>query len=136
MSEYEWVCVTEDAAFAGRDGAGALVFQDKMWLLGGWNPRDKVNFPIICNSEVWSSVDGLTWIEVNEEAPWEGRHTAGYAVHDGRMWIVGGDCNQGHYQNDVWRSSGTGRIGNWCATRSPGARGYCTIRRFTTAESG
>ena len=42
---------------------------------------------------------------MNEEAPWEGRHTAGYAVHDGRMWIVGGDCNQGHYQNDVWRSS-------------------------------
>ena len=105
MSEYEWICVTEDAAFAGRDGAGALVFQDKMWLLGGWNPRDKVNFPIICNREVWSSVDGLTWIEVNEEAPWEGRHTAGYAVHDGHMWIVGGDCNQGHYQNDVWRSS-------------------------------
>ena len=105
MSGYEWICVTEQAAFAGRDGAGALVFKDRMWLLGGWNPGDKVNFPIICNSEVWCSTDGETWVEVNEEAPWEGRHTAGYAVHDGRMWIVGGDCNQGHYQNDVWRSS-------------------------------
>ena len=21
------------------------------------------------------------------------------------MWIVGGDCNQGHYQNDVWSSA-------------------------------
>lgn len=104
MSAYEWVCVTEEAAFAGRDGAGALVFQDKMWLLGGWNPKDKVNFPSICNSEVWCSSDGAGWTEVNEQAPWEGRHTAGYAVHDGRMWIVGGDCNQGHYQNDVWRS--------------------------------
>ena len=27
MSGYEWICVTEQAAFAGRDGAGALVFQ-------------------------------------------------------------------------------------------------------------
>ena len=45
MSEYEWICVTEQAAFAGRDGAGALVFKDRMWLLGGWNPGDKVNFP-------------------------------------------------------------------------------------------
>ncbi|MDA0748796.1 MAG: hypothetical protein O2954_19945 [bacterium] len=104
MAKYEWVCITEKAAFAGRDGAGALTFRDKMWLLGGWNPKDKVNFPDVCNSEVWSSSDGETWVEVNERAPWEGRHTAGYAVHDDKMWIVGGDGNQGRYQNDVWFS--------------------------------
>ena len=104
-TKYEWRCVTEIAAFAARDGAGALVFQDKMWLLGGWNPGDKVHFPLICNSEVWSSVDGASWTLENPQAPWEGRHTAGYVVHDGRMWIVGGDCNQGHYQNDVWSSA-------------------------------
>ncbi len=104
-SNYEWTCVTEEAAFAGRDGAGALVFKGKMWLLGGWNPRDKVHFPNICNSEVWSSTDGATWTLEVLQAPWEGRHTAGYAVHDGKMWIVGGDCNQGHYQNDVWSTA-------------------------------
>ena len=103
--KYEWCCVTENAAFAARDGAGALVFKDRMWLLGGWNPGDKVHFPLICNSEVWSSADGTSWTLENPHAPWEGRHTAGYAVHDGRMWIVGGDCNQGHYQNDVWSSA-------------------------------
>ncbi len=102
---YEWQCITEEAAFAARDGAGALVFRDRMWLLGGWNPRDKVHFPLICNSEVWSSFDGISWTLENPQAPWEGRHTAGYVVHDGRMWIVGGDCNQGHYQNDVWSSA-------------------------------
>ena len=104
-TKYEWRCVTEQAAFAARDGAGALVFQNKMWLLGGWNPGDKVHFPLICNSEVWSSTDGATWTLENPQAPWEGRHTAGYVVHDDRMWIVGGDCNQGHYQNDVWSSA-------------------------------
>ena len=104
-AKYEWCCVTENAAFAARDGAGALVFQDKMWLLGGWNPGDKVHFPLICNSEVWSSTDGAAWTLENPQAPWEGRHTAGYVVHDDRMWIVGGDCNQGHYQNDVWSST-------------------------------
>ena len=101
---YRWTCLTTDAAFAGRDGAGALVFNDRMWLLGGWNPGDKVNFPHICNSEVWTSSDGATWDLVIKKAPWEGRHTAGYVVHRGRMWIVGGDCNQGHHQNDVWSS--------------------------------
>ena len=102
---YRWTCVTKKAAFAGRDGAGAMVFKNKMWLLGGWNPRDKVHFPRICNSEVWSSTDGAAWTLVNAKAPWEGRHTAGYAVHNGRMWIVGGDANQGHYQTDVWSSA-------------------------------
>ena len=104
-AKYEWHCVTENAAFAARDGAGALVFHDKMWLLGGWNPGDKVHFPLICNSEVWSSTDGAAWTLENPQAPWEGRHTAGYVVHNNRMWIVGGDCNQGHYQNDVWSSA-------------------------------
>ena len=102
---YRWECVTEKAAFAGRDGAGALVFQDRMWLLGGWNPKDKVYFPHICNSEVWSSENGADWILETHQAPWEGRHTAGYVVFDGAMWIVGGDGNQGHYQSDVWRST-------------------------------
>jgi len=99
---YEWTCVTEEAAFAARDGAGALVFDNRMWLLGGWNPGDKVHFPHICNSEVWSSTDGAEWKLEVPSAPWEGRHTGGYVVHDNQMWIVGGDCNQGHYQPDVW----------------------------------
>ena len=104
-SDYQWNCVTEKASFLGRDGAGALVFRDKMWLLGGWNPGDKTNFPRICNSDVWSSHDGASWTLENPQAPWEGRHTAGYVVHNDRMWIVGGDCIQGHYQNDVWSSA-------------------------------
>lgn len=105
IPDYEWTCVTEKAAFAGRDGAGALVFKGKMWLLGGWNPRDKVHFPDICNSEVWSSTDGVNWKLENPDAPWEGRHTAGYVVYNDKMWIVGGDPIQGHYQNDVWNSA-------------------------------
>lgn len=100
---YRWTCVQDEAAFAPRDGAGALVFQQRMWLLGGWNPDDPTHFPKVCNSEIWSSANGVDW-ELHGHAPWEPRHTAGYAVHDDAMWIVGGDCNQGHYQNDIWRS--------------------------------
>jgi N-acetylneuraminic acid mutarotase len=102
---YRWTLVNAKAAFAPRDGAGALVFQDKMWLLGGWNPSDKVHFPTKCNSEVWSSTDGVTWTLQVAKAPWEERHTAGYVVHQGKMWIVGGDPLQGHYQPNVWCSA-------------------------------
>src|SRR5262249_16125863 len=65
--------------------------------------------------EVWSSTDGALWSLVKPNTfedrsfdpagDWEGRHTAGYAVFRDRMWIVGGDCNQGHYQHDVWSST-------------------------------
>jgi hypothetical protein len=101
----QWVNVTRNAAYAPRDGAGALVFNGKMWLIGGWDPYDVVNFPESCNSEVWSSEDGLNWQLVVKKAPWEGRHSAGYVVHQGKMWILGGDHSQGHYQKDVWCSA-------------------------------
>jgi hypothetical protein len=105
MPAYRWTKVADRAEFAARDGAGALTFKGRMWLLGGWNPADKTHFPRICNSEVWSSTDGASWRLEIASAPWEGRHTAGYVVHKGLMWVVGGDCNQGHYQNDVWSSA-------------------------------
>jgi len=113
--QYRWEKVTLKAAFAPRDGAGALTYKGKMWLIGGWNPGDKKFFPRICNNEVWNSTDGKTWnlIKPNSfldrtfdaEKDWEGRHTAGYVVFKDKMWIVGGDVNQGNYQNDVWNST-------------------------------
>ncbi|MFA6243819.1 MAG: hypothetical protein WC655_22950 [Candidatus Hydrogenedentales bacterium] len=112
---YRWVNITMTAPFAPRDGAGALTYRDKMWLIGGWSSTDKVNFPKSCVNDVWSSTDGLAWTlekpstfgfpEFDAANDWEGRHTAGYAVYKDKMWILGGDPLQGHYQNDVWNSS-------------------------------
>lgn len=113
--QYEWTNVTMKAEFAPRDGAGALTFKDRMWFIGGWNPGDKKHFPRICNNEVWSSADGASWRldktntfldqTFDPQGDWEGRHTAGYAVLKDKMWIIGGDVNQKHYQFDVWNSA-------------------------------
>jgi hypothetical protein len=85
-----------------------------MWLLGGWNPKDKRNFPKVCDNSVWASEDGESWALVKKNTfgtdafdprlDWEGRHTAGYVVFQGKMWIIGGDPVQGHYHHDVWNS--------------------------------
>lgn len=111
---YVWELVTAKAPFAPRDGAGALTLNGRMWLLGGWNPGDKKHFPRTCNNEVWSSADGKNWRldkantfldkTFDAKKDWEGRHTAGYVIHQNKMWIVGGDVNQGHYHFDVWNS--------------------------------
>ena len=115
VARYKWTNVTNHAQFAPRDGAGALTFKDRMWLIGGWNPRDKKFFPRICNNEVWSSRDGAQWTLVKPNtfkdknfdptSDWEGRHCSGYVVYKDKMWIVGGDGNQGHHMHDVWNSA-------------------------------
>jgi len=109
---YTWEQVAADAPFGPRDGAGGIVHAGKMWLIGGWNPS---RFPLQNANDVWSSVDGATWVQekpntfldaekFDHNADWEGRHFAGYEAFDGKMWIVGGDPNQGYYQTDVWSS--------------------------------
>jgi hypothetical protein len=119
LAIYSWTNATEQAQFVGRDGAGALVFTDptdgvqKAWLLGGWNALHATGFtgtsaPGCCTTnEVWNSADGVNWhlVKPNSATGWEGRHMAGWAVFQGKMWIIGGDNNSGHYQTDVWNSS-------------------------------
>ena len=104
----------ERVPFAARDGAGAVTLNDTIYLIGGWNPNDKAGFPRITSNDVWASSDlGRTWQELKANtfdesfiggSDWEGRHCAGYVALDGWMYIVGGDANQGHHINDVWRS--------------------------------
>ncbi len=113
VSDYAWERVTKAAAFKPRDGAGALVFQDKMWLIGGWSPG-AAGFPRVTSNEVWSSIDGDSWTLEKENSydadfdaqqdGWEGRHSAGYFSLGARMLIAGGDITSGHYQSDVWSS--------------------------------
>jgi hypothetical protein len=116
---YGWQNVTVQGAFAGRDGAGLLSYNNKLWLLGGWNASTAV-FPLTTTNEVWNSTDGQHWTLVkpntsgtalfNAATDWEGRHMAGWVVFQNKLWIVGGDSNQCHYQTDAW-SSGDGV--NW-----------------------
>lgn len=110
-----WEIATCNANFLRRDGVGALVFKDKLWLLGGWNcttsdgseSPNSTSFdpnPSCTSSEVWSSVDGANWT-LETKAPWPSRHMAGWVVFQDKMWVIGGDANNaGKYQNDVWWS--------------------------------
>jgi len=97
--QYAWVLVNRQAAFAPRDGAGALSFRGRMWLLGGWNPGDKVHFPRICSNEVWSSADGAAWTLEKPNTPWRPRHAASVFVHAGALWMVAGN----NMESDVWK---------------------------------
>lgn len=104
ISRYQWQMITNNGPFSVRDGAGAYSFKDSMYLVGGWNPLDPVNYPLVTNNEVWRSADGLNWNLIST-GPWEARHTFGNLIMNNKMWIVGGDELQNHWQRDVWNSN-------------------------------
>ena len=143
VSNYQWTQVTAEVTYAPRDGAGALTFQDRMFLLGGWHPGNKNDFPMICNNEVWSSQNGAAWTLVkpnshlgpqfDRSADWEGRHTAGYVIHRDKMWIVGGDTNQGHYQSDIWNSE-DGQAWTWVNRDHPVPWGPRSLHHTTVFQ--
>jgi hypothetical protein len=81
------------APFSERDGVGSLEFNNKLWLIGGWDSYKSE--PLL--NEVWSSENGENWVLVNDSTPWEPRHSAGYVVFNNKMWLISGDGI-----DDVW----------------------------------
>jgi hypothetical protein len=112
--DYKWKRLTADAMFPARDGAGCVVHNGKIYLIGGWNAYNQKYFPRQTANDVWQSVDGKKWVQVksnsftknfvSNSSDWEGRHIFGCVSFLGWIYIIGGDTNQGHHQKDIWRS--------------------------------
>lgn len=113
---YEFTLINANAPYGARDGAGAVYFDKKLFLIGGWNPNDKENFPKNTSNDVWKSEDyGISWENIkpntynhnfrkNKFSDFEGRHYSGFIVHKNYIYIVGGDEIQGRHINDIWKS--------------------------------
>ena len=98
---HEIIADTDDspAHWEGRSTHASLVFQDKMWLIGGRTASENHI------AEVWSSTDGYNWTEVNPSAAFGARKEFVSMVHDGKMWVLGGEIEGNLLANDVWYSS-------------------------------
>ena len=103
-NHYQWVLENSAAPWQARDSQGELVFQDQIWLFGGWfnsfeaPPRD-----------VWSSKDGKTWNLIEKNAPWIHSDLPMSVTFKDQMWMMGGWYNgrlDGHSaSNQVWSST-------------------------------
>jgi len=89
----DWVQATPNAAFLPRGSHTSVIYDKKMWVLGGSdNASNKFN-------DAWCSKDGVVWKQVLEhEALKRAAHTT--TVYDKKMWVIGG--TNGMYTNDVW----------------------------------
>ena len=91
----QWTQATASASFSTRRGHTSVVFNNKMWVIGGYTGSSNLN-------DVWYSSDGATWTRATASASFSKRrhHTA--VVFDNKMWVIGGYDNGGANLNDVW----------------------------------
>jgi hypothetical protein len=90
-----WTKVS-DGPWLPRMWNTAVVYRDRMWLIGGfradptWN-----NF-----NDVWYSADGVNWRQMLSPRVWSPRHELSAYVFKDMIWVVGG--NAWPLMNDVW----------------------------------
>ena len=89
-----WFQATSSAAFQGRAGQKSVVFDNKMWVIGGTTNDGRKN-------DIWSSADGVNWILATDAAAFSERTGHACVVYKNRIWLIGG----GYHNNDVWSTS-------------------------------
>ena len=91
-----------DADWTGREIHQAVSYKGRMYVLGGQvSGGGKRN-------DVWSSADGETWErdKANDTTGWTARDRHQAVVHNGRMYVLGGQVvSGGGGRNDVWSSA-------------------------------
>lgn len=101
----KWEQATSDAGWTPRIAAATVVFQGKMWLLGGTENYYFGDESSLKN-DVWSSADGQSWTLATANAEWSPRAYHQAVVLNGKIYVMGGGNYVPKYQatNDVWSS--------------------------------
>lgn len=90
--------------FSARDYHQVVVFQNKLWVIGGTTINGYKN-------DVWSSTDGVNWTEelTHSASPGANQFSRRYdhkvVVFNNKLWLFGGRDGSGVVKNDVWSSS-------------------------------
>jgi hypothetical protein len=103
---FVWGAATTSAAFPGRDFPTGIVYNNTMWLIGGYNTANNYL------NDVWSSTDGASWTNVlpnltgGSSTQFLGRVNHTSLVYNNAMWVIGGanGLTTGNL-NDVWTST-------------------------------
>jgi dihydrofolate reductase len=92
-----WTQATASAGFSTRRSHSSVVFDGKIWVIGGTDGTNYFN-------DVWSSSDGITWTRATASAGFSTRFAHSSVVFDGKIWVIGGYDGASRF-NDVWSSS-------------------------------
>ena len=93
--------MADNADWPGRTGHQAVVHNGRLYVLGGI--EGELGFGSSAINDVWSSVDGRSWVEEAVNAGWSKRDDHQAVSHQGRLYVLGGF--DGSAKNDVWSSA-------------------------------
>lgn len=96
----EWKLELANAPWSKRTHGQAIVFDGKIWVLGGGQRAPKA----IPTNDVWCSEDGVNWTQVTASAPWKPRLWFSAVVYRDRIWVLGGWSEEEGNFGDVWYS--------------------------------
>ena len=88
---------TSNAGWSARRQATSFVFQNKIFVMGGYDGVSHY-------SDIWASADGITWSQLASVAPWGKRVGMKAVIFNNQIYVMGG-ANAGVFYNDVWVSS-------------------------------
>ena len=91
-----WTLETDNPGFIARALHPVVVFNGKMFLIGGF----RANGP---SNDIWSSTDGKDWVmeTANAEFPTDWGHKV--LNFDGKLWLITGGQNS-EFNRNVWNS--------------------------------
>ena len=112
--------VAANANFSGRAGHSSVVFDNKIWVIGGSGSDN--------DSDVWYSKNGGDWTQATASAPFTARASHTTITFNDKIWVIGGrEETGGDFKNDVWYSD-DGE--NW--TQATAAAAFSARRSFAT----
>ena len=98
-----WETLTKSSNLPPRIFYGVAVFENKIWMFGGYDGKNYLN-------DIWNSPDGVYWTRVVEHAPWSPRNVSVITVFNNKLWLMGGGVIDGDTSNnprsnkEVWLS--------------------------------
>jgi hypothetical protein len=90
-----WTKVTDSAQWGPRLWFSALVYRDRMWVIGGWSKKTD-NY-----GDVWHSRNGKNWTQLESDTVWKSRHEHSALVFQDKIWVMGG-LPRPNLSNEVW----------------------------------
>jgi hypothetical protein len=90
-----WEQVTKEAGWSPRIWFSAVVYRDRMWVLGGWSNNPSKNW-----GDVWHSRDGKQWTALQSRVCWKARHEHSAYVFQDKIWVAGGHAQP--LSSEVW----------------------------------
>lgn len=96
-----WTAATTSAPWTGRRFSSLLVFNNRMYIIAGYNSNVS---PYYFN-DVWSSSDGVTWVQTSIGTAFTARYGHGTAALNSTMFILGGVDSAGSLTNQVYNST-------------------------------